>query len=47
MNLSVRAELVRAMETVAMERFRDLMTAAKRSGGLYIDRVVSKYEEEI
>lgn len=89
MNLSVRAELVRAMETVArsvndedvfyrwllcgvadgdidedttdedleyycedktfadlMERFLDLMTAAKRSGGLYEDRIVSKYEED-
>ena len=88
MNLSVRAELVRAMETVArsvndedvfyrwllcgvangdidedttdedleyycedktfsdlMERFLDLMTAAKKSGGLYEDRIVSKYEE--
>ena len=90
MNLSTRAKLVRAMETIArcvndedvfykwllcgvadgdidndttdedleyycedktfadlMERFLDLMTAAKRSGGLYEDRVVSKYEEEM
>lgn len=90
MNLSARAKVVRAMETIArcvngadvfyrwllcgvadgdidenttdedleyycedktfadlMERFLDLMTAAKRSGGLYIDKVVSKYEEEI
>lgn len=89
MNLSARAKLVRAMETVArcvndedvfyrwllcgvadgdidedvtdedleyyckdktfadlMERFLDLMTAAKRSGGLYEDRIVSKYEED-
>ena len=30
-----------------MERFLDLMTAAKRSGGLYEDRIVSKYEEEM
>ena len=29
-----------------MERFLDLMTAAKRSGGLYEDRIVSKYEED-
>ena len=28
-----------------MERFLDLMTAAKRSGGLYEDKIVSKYEE--
>ena len=28
-----------------MERFLDLMTAAKKSGGLYEDRIVSKYEE--
>ena len=90
MNLSARAKVVRAMETIArcvndedvfyrwllycvadgdidenttdedleyycedktfadlMERFLDLMTAAKRSGGLYEDRIVSKYEEEI
>ena len=90
MNLSARAKVVRAMETIArcvndedvfyrwllcgvadgdidndttdedlkyycedktfadlMERFLDLMTAAKRSGGLYEDRVVSKYEEEM
>lgn len=90
MNLSARAKLVRAMETIArcvndedifyrwllcgvadgdidndttdedleyycedktfadlMERFLDLMTAAKRSGGLYEDRIVSKYEEEM
>ena len=90
MNLSTRAKLVRAMETIArcvndedvfyrwllcgvadgdidndttdedleyycedetfadlMERFLDLMTAAKRSGGLYEDRIVSKYEEEM
>lgn len=89
MNLSVRAELVRAMETVArsvndedvfeawlisgvadgdidedttdedleyycedktfadlMERFLDLMMKAKKSGGLYADRIVSKYEED-
>ena len=89
MNLSRRAEVVRAMETIArcvndeevfyrwllcgvadgdidddttdedleyycedktfadlMERFLDLMTAAKKSGGLYEDRIVSKYEEE-
>lgn len=89
MNLSRRAKVVRAMETIArcvndeevfyrwllcgvadgdidedttdedlefycedetfadlMERFLDLMTAAKKSGGLYEDRVVSKYEEE-
>ena len=90
MNLSARAKLVRAIETIArcvndedvfyrwllcgvadgdidndttdedleyycedktfadlMERFLDLMTAAKRSGGLYEDRIVSKYEEEM
>ena len=90
MNLSARAKVVRAMETIArcvndedvfyrwllcgvadgdidedttdedleyycedkifadlMERFLDLMTAAKRSGGLYEDRIVSKYEEEM
>lgn len=89
MNLSTRAKMVRAMETVArcvndeevfegwlvmcvadgdiddnttdedleyycedktfadlMERFLDLMTAAKKSGGLYVDRIVSKYEED-
>ena len=88
MNLSRRAKIVRAMETIArcvndeevfyrwllcgvadgdidddttdedleyycedktfadlMERFLDLMTAAKRSGGLYEDKIVSKYEE--
>ena len=88
MNLSRRAKVVRAMETMArcvndeevfyrwllcgvadgdidddttdedleyycedktfadlMERFLDLMTAAKKSGGLYEDRIVSKYEE--
>lgn len=88
MNLSARAKVVRAMETIArcvndeevfyrwllcgvadsdidddttdedlecycedktfadlMERFLDLMTAAKNSGGLYADRIVSKYEE--
>ena len=88
MNLSRRAKVVRAMETIArcindeevfyrwllcgvadgdidddttdedleyycedktfadlMERFLDLMTAAKRSGGLYEDRIVSKYDE--
>ena len=28
-----------------MERFLDLMTAAKKSGGLYEDRIVSKYDE--
>lgn len=28
-----------------MERFLDLMTAAKRSGGLYEDKIVSKYDE--
>ena len=27
------------------ERFIDLMTAAKKSGGLYEDRIVSKYDE--
>ena len=89
MNLSRRAKVVRAMETIArcvndeevfyrwllcgvadgdidddttdedleyycedktfadlMERFLDLMTAAKKSGGLYEDKIVSKYEEE-
>ena len=88
MNLSRRAKVVRAMETMArcvndeevfyrwllcgvadgdiddnttdedleyycedktfadlMERFLDLMTAAKKSGGLYEDKIVSKYEE--
>ena len=88
MNLSRRAKVVRAMETIArcvndeevfdrwlsygvadgdidddttdedleyycedktfadlMERFLDLMIAAKKSGGLYEDRIVSKYEE--
>ena len=88
MNLSRRAKVVRAMETIArcvndeevfyrwllygiadgdidddttdenleyycedktfadlMERFLDLMTAAKKSGGLYKDRIVSKYDE--
>ena len=88
MNLSRRAKIVRAMETIArcvndeevfyrwllcgvadgdidddttdedleyycedktfadlMARFLDLMTAAKKSGGLYEDRIVSKYEE--
>ena len=88
MNLSRRAKVVRAMETIArcvndeevfynwllcgvadgdidddttdedleyycedktfadlMERFLDLMTAAKKSGGLYEDRIVSKYDE--
>lgn len=88
MDLSARAKVVRAMETIArcvndedvfyrwllcgvadgdidndttdedleyycedktfadlMERFLDLMTAAKKSGGLYEDRIVSKYEE--
>ena len=88
MNLSRRAKVVRAMETIAkcindeevfypwllcgiadgdidddttdedleyycedktfadlMERFLDLMNAAKKSGGLYEDRIVSKYEE--
>ena len=88
MNLSKRAKVVRAMETIArcvndeevfyrwllcgiadgdinddttdedleyycedktfadlMERFLDLMTAAKKSGGLYEDRIVSKYDE--
>lgn len=87
MNLKTRAEMVRAMETVAravndeevfygwllcgvadgdinddttdedleyycedktfadlMERFLDLMTRAKKNGGLYVDKVVSKYE---
>ena len=28
-----------------MERFLDLMTAAKKSGGLYEDRIISKYDE--
>ena len=89
MNLSARAKVVKAMETIArcvndedvfyrwllcgvadgdidndttdedleyycedktfadlMERFLDLVTAAKRSGGLYEDRIVSKYEED-
>lgn len=89
MSLKTRAEMVRAMETVAravndeevfygwllccvadgdidddttdedleyycedktfadlMERFLDLMTRAKKNGGLYVDRVVSKYERE-
>lgn len=88
MNLSRRAKVVRAMETIArcvndeevfdrwllcgvadgdidddttdedleyycedktfadlMERFLDLMNAAKKSGGLYEDRIVSKYDE--
>ena len=88
MDLSARAKVVRAMETIArcvndedvfyrwllcgvadgdidndttdedleyycedktfadlMERFLDLMTAAKKSGGLYEDRIVSKYDE--
>ena len=88
MNLSRRAKVIRAMETIArcvndeevfyrwllcgvadgdidddttdedleyycedktfadlMERFLDLMTAAKKSGGLYEDRIVSKYDE--
>lgn len=88
MNLSRRAKVVRAMETIArcvndeevfyrwllcgiadgdidddttdedleyycedktfadlMERFLDLMTAAKRSGGLYEDKIASKYDE--
>ena len=88
MNLSRRAKVVRAMETIArcvndeeifyrwllcgiadgdidddttdedleyycedktfadiMERFLDLMTAAKKSGGLYEDKIASKYEE--
>ena len=88
MNLSRRAKVVRAMETMArcvndeevfyrwllcgvadgdidddttdedleyycedktfadiMERFLDLMTAAKKSGGLYEDKIVSKYDE--
>ena len=88
MNLSRRAKVVRAMETIArcvndeevfypwllcgiadgdidddttdedleyycedktfadlMERFLDLMNAAKKSGGLYEDKIVSKYEE--
>lgn len=89
MSLKTRAEMVRAMETIAravndeevfyswllcgvadgdidddttdedleyycedetfadlMERFLDLMTRAKKNGGLYVDRVVSKYEEK-
>ena len=89
MSLKTRAEMVRAMETVAravndeevfygwllcgvadgdidddttdedleyycedktfadlMERFLDLMTRAKKNGGLYVDKVVSKYERE-
>lgn len=29
-----------------MERFLDLMENAKESGGLYCDRVVSKYEKD-
>lgn len=88
MNLSKRAKVVRAMETIArcvndeevfypwllcgvadgdiddnttdedleyycedktfadlMERFLDLMNAAKKSGGLYEDKIVSKYDE--
>lgn len=88
MNLSKRAKVVRAMETIArcvndeevfypwllcgvadgdiddnttdedleyycedktfadlMERFLDLMTVAKKSDGLYEDKIVSKYEE--
>ena len=88
MNLSRRAKVVRAMETIArcvndeevfyrwllcgvaegdiddnttdedleyycedktfadlMERFLDLMNAAKKSGGLYEDKIVSKYDE--
>lgn len=28
-----------------MERFLDLMATAKKSGGLYEDKIVSKYEE--
>ena len=28
-----------------MERFLDLMKNAKKSGGLYCDRVISRYEE--
>ena len=28
-----------------MERFLDLMTAAKNSGGLYCDDIISEYEE--
>lgn len=28
-----------------MEQFLDLMKIAKKSGGLYCDRVISKYEE--
>lgn len=28
-----------------MERFLDLMKSAKKSGGLYCDRIISKYEE--
>ena len=89
MNLSARAKVVRAMETIArcvndedvfyswllcgvadgdidddttdedleyycedktfadlMERFLNLMIAAKRSGGLYEDGIVNKYEED-
>ena len=30
----------------SMERCLDLMTRAKKNGGLYIDKGVSKYEEE-
>ena len=88
MNLSRRAKVVRAMETIArcvndeevfypwllcgiadgdidddttdedleyycedktfadlMERFLDLMNAAKKSGGLYEDKIISKYDE--
>ena len=88
MNLSRRAKVVRAMETIArcvndeevfypwllcgiadgdidddttdedleyycedktfadlMERFLDLMNAAKKSGGLYEDKLVSTYDE--
>ena len=29
-----------------MERFLDLMNAAKKSGGLYEDKIVGKYEED-
>ena len=89
MNLSARAKVVRAMETIArcvndedvfcrwllcgvadgdidddttdedleyycedktfadlMEIFLDLMKSAKKSGGLYADGIVSKYEED-
>ena len=28
-----------------MEQFLDLMKSAKKSGGLYCDHVISKYEE--